>query len=60
MVDNDPVLRDRNVKFEVNNGAVTVKGDVRSAGEKAKLTELVRAAPGVKDFANVVEIKPRG
>ncbi len=60
MVDNDAVLRDRNVRFEVNNGAVTVKGDVRSANEKAKLTELVRAAPGVKDFANVVEIKPKG
>ena len=59
MVDNDPVLRDRRVKFEVNNGAVTVKGEVETTGEKAKLTELVRAAPGVKDFANAVEIKPK-
>src|SRR5262245_26739192 len=58
MVDRDPVLRDRSITFEVNNGAVLVKGDVRSAGEKAKLTELVRSAPGVKDFANAVEIKP--
>jgi osmotically-inducible protein OsmY len=58
MVDRDPVLRDRHVKFEVNNGAVAVKGEVQSAGEKAKLTELVRAAPGVKDFVNAVDIKP--
>ena len=58
MVDNDPILRDRSVKFEVNNGAVLVKGEVQSAGEKAKLTDLVRAAPGVKDFVNGVEIKP--
>jgi osmotically-inducible protein OsmY len=58
MVDNDPVLRDRSITFEVNNGAVLVKGDVRTAGEKAKLTEIVRSAPGVKDFANAVEIKP--
>jgi osmotically-inducible protein OsmY len=57
MVANDPILRDRSVKFEVNNGAVAVKGEVQTAGEKAKLTELVRAAPGVKDFANAVEIK---
>ena len=57
MVDNDPVLRDRRIKFEVNNGAVLVKGEVQTTGEKAKLTELVRAAPGVKDFANAVEIK---
>jgi osmotically-inducible protein OsmY len=58
MVDNDPVLRDRSITFEVNNGAVLVKGDVQTTGEKAKLTELLRAAPGVKDFANAVEIKP--
>jgi osmotically-inducible protein OsmY len=58
IVDNDPVLRDRSITFEVNNGAVLVKGDVQSAGEKAKLTEIVRSAPGVKDFANAVQIKP--
>jgi osmotically-inducible protein OsmY len=59
MVDNDPVLRDRSVKFDVNNGAVTVKGEVQTADEKAKLTQLVHAAPGVKDFVNAVEIKPK-
>ncbi len=58
MVDLDPILRDRSVSFQVNNGAVMVKGEVQSAGEKAKLTDLVRAAPGVKDFANAVDIKP--
>jgi hypothetical protein len=26
MVDDDPALRDRNIEFEVNNGAVIVKG----------------------------------
>jgi len=59
MVDNDPVLRDRSITFDVNNGAVTVKGDVQTADEKAKLSELVHAAPGVKDFVNAVEIKPK-
>jgi osmotically-inducible protein OsmY len=58
MLDSDPVLRDRSVTFEVNNGAVTVKGNVQSADEKAKLTELVRAAPGVKEFVNAADIKP--
>jgi osmotically-inducible protein OsmY len=57
MLDNDPILRDRDVDFEVNNGVVTVKGDVRTAEEKNKITELVRAAPGVKDMANALEIK---
>jgi osmotically-inducible protein OsmY len=57
MIDNDPMLKDRDIDFEVTNGVVTVKGDVRSPSEKAKVSELVRAAPGVKDMANALEIK---
>jgi osmotically-inducible protein OsmY len=58
MVGNDPVLKDRDVNFDVTNGVVTVKGDVRSVAEKTKVSEIVRSAPGVKDFANALEIKP--
>jgi osmotically-inducible protein OsmY len=58
MVDNNATLEDRDIDFEVTNGVVTVKGAVRSAAEKAKVTEIVRAAPGVKDMANALEIKP--
>ena len=58
MLENDPILRDRDIDFEINNGVVTVKGAVRTADEKNKVTELVRAAPGVKDMANALEIKP--
>jgi osmotically-inducible protein OsmY len=58
MRDVDPILRDRDIDFDVNNGVVTVKGEVRTAEEKNKVTELVRAAPGVKDMANALEIKP--
>ena len=57
-VKNDPLLRDRDIDFEVNNGVVTVKGEVRTAAEKSRVTEIVRAAPGVKDMANALEIKP--
>src|SRR3954462_9923011 len=60
MVDNDPVLRDRSVKFDVNNGAVTVKGEVQTADEKAKLTQLVHAAPGEKDAPPPPPPPPRG
>jgi osmotically-inducible protein OsmY len=59
MVKDDPTLKDRDISFEVNNGAVTVKGDVETAAEKTKVTEIVRAAPGVKDLANALEIKPK-
>jgi osmotically-inducible protein OsmY len=57
MINDDPLLRDRDIDFDVNNGAVTVKGSVRTAAEKNKVTELVRAAPGVKELANALEIK---
>jgi osmotically-inducible protein OsmY len=55
----EPSLKDRDIDFEVHNGVVTIKGEVRSAAEKSRLTELVREAPGVKDMANAVEIKPK-
>jgi hyperosmotically inducible periplasmic protein len=58
MIDRDPVLQDRDIDFDVNNGVVTVKGEVRTTAEKTKVTDLVKAAPGVKEFANALEIKP--
>ena len=57
-VNAEPMLRDRDIDFDVNNGVVTVKGEVRSAAEKAKVSEIVRATPGVRDMANSLEIKP--
>jgi osmotically-inducible protein OsmY len=57
MVNDDPVLRDRDIDCDVNNGAVTVKGSVHTAAEKNKLTQIVQAAPGVKEMVNAVEIK---
>ncbi len=58
MVDRDQVLRDRDIDFDVNNGVVTVKGEVRTTAEKTKVTDLLKGAPGVKEFANALEIKP--
>jgi len=59
MMNDDPTLRDRDINFDVNNGAVTVKGEVRTASEKARVSEMVRATPGVRDMANSLEIKPQ-
>ncbi len=58
MVDKDPVLTDRDVNFDVNNGAVEVKGSVASAAEKTRIGEMVKSVQGVKDMANGLEIKP--
>jgi hyperosmotically inducible periplasmic protein len=57
MIDRDQTLKERDVNFDVANGVVTVKGEVRTAAEKARVTEIVRSAPGVKDFANALDIE---
>lgn len=58
-VSQDQVLRDRDINFDVNNGVVTVKGDVRTPEEKAKVTEMVRSVNGVKQMANELDVKPK-
>src|SRR5262245_893560 len=58
-IDLDPALRDRDINFDVNNGMVTIKGEVRSAAEKTKVGTIAKDAPGVKDVANSLEIKAR-
>lgn len=59
-VSNDEALRDRNIDFDVNNGVVTVSGDVRTEAEKNKVSQIVKSTMGVKDFANGLEVKPQG
>ncbi len=58
MIDNDPALKQRDINFEVVNGMVTVKGEVRTADEKNRVGDMTKAAPGVKDVANGLEIVP--
>lgn len=58
LVSEDAVLKQRNIDFDVNNGMVTVKSDVRTAAEKGKVTDLIKTVPGVKDSVNSLEIKP--
>jgi len=36
---------------------VTIKGEVATADEKTRVEQLAKAAPGVKDVANGLEIK---
>ncbi len=55
----DQVLSDRHINFDVNNGVVTVKGNVRTEAEKQKVTELVKSVPGVKQMANELEVQPK-
>jgi osmotically-inducible protein OsmY len=57
-VDADAELKQQDISFEVNNGAVEVKGTVASDAEKERVTTMVRSVPGVKDVANGLEVKP--
>jgi osmotically-inducible protein OsmY len=59
MIAEDKELKDHDIDFDVNNGVVTVKGNVATAAEKNRVTQIVKAAPGVKDMANALEIKPK-
>jgi len=58
MVDKDSTLHTRDVSFDVNNGAVAIKGSVASAAEKTRVAEMVRGVEGVKDMANGLEVLP--
>ena len=57
MIDHDPTLKQRDINFEVTNGMVAIKGTVRSADEKNRVGEMTKAAPGVKDVANGLQIE---
>ena len=58
MIDNDPTLKQRDINFDVVNGMVTIKGGVRNADEKNRVGDMTKAAPGVKDVANGLQIEP--
>jgi osmotically-inducible protein OsmY len=58
VIDADPVLKQRDINFEVVNGAVAITGEVRSADEKNRVGDITKAAAGVKDVANGLQIEP--
>jgi osmotically-inducible protein OsmY len=54
MVADDPLLKDKDVTFEVKNGAVTITGQVDSVAQKNRVEELAKAVPGVKAVTNAL------
>ena len=53
----DPNLTNENIDFHVNNGVVTVTGEVASPKEKEQVNELVKGTTGVKDVANELTVR---
>jgi len=45
------------VKYDVNNGVVTLKGDVPSQSQRASVAKLAEKVPNVKQVVNEIEVK---
>jgi hyperosmotically inducible periplasmic protein len=48
---------DKNVKYNVNNGVVTLKGDVTSQTKRTSVEKLAGQVPNVKQVVNELEVK---
>ena len=57
-VENDLVLEKRDINFDVNNGVVTIKGEVLDDTEKMKVAEMAKVTTNVKDVVNALTINP--
>jgi osmotically-inducible protein OsmY len=58
MIEDDETWRDRDINFEVNQGAVMITGEVHSQEERQRIEQIVRNTEGVRDVANALEIRP--
>ena len=47
----------RAVHYDVNNGVVTLKGTVRSQGQRSDVEKLAQQVPSVKQVVNELEVK---
>jgi osmotically-inducible protein OsmY len=47
----------RDVRYDVNNRAVTLKGDVPSQAQRSSVEKLAEQVPNVKPVVNELEVK---
>jgi osmotically-inducible protein OsmY len=47
----------RDVKYEVTNGVVTLKGDVASQAQRASVEKFAEQVPNVRQVVNEIEVK---
>ena len=47
-----------NIKIVAAHGAVTLRGPVKSADEKARVESIVKSVAGVDSLDNELDIKP--
>jgi len=56
VIEQDPALKDRPIRFSVDNGDITVTGTVRTETERQKVNELALHVAGVKSVANALRV----
>ncbi len=47
----------KNIKVITRNGTVTLRGPVKTAAEREKITALVKAMPAIKSIDNQLQVK---
>lgn len=57
-ISEEPSLKNRDIIFSVDDGDVTVTGNVRSDAEREKTNEIAMNVPGVRSVANALRISP--
>lgn len=55
--DSELSITAKNIKVITNNGQVTLRGPVKNAQEKAKISQLAKSAAGGAQIDNQVEVK---
>jgi osmotically-inducible protein OsmY len=56
MIDQDRILRERDVNLSVRDGAVIIHGEVRTTGERTRAARLIEKAPGVTSVTNELSV----
>lgn len=56
LVEQDKVLAKNDIDFEVKNGVVTITGQVASAEQKDRVSEMAKSQPGVKEVVNSLKV----
>jgi BON domain len=54
----DNFLRDRDIRLQVDDGNVSITGEVWTSLEKERVSELIRSVPGVIDVSNDLVVRP--
>jgi hyperosmotically inducible protein len=50
-------LDDQSISYNAKNGALTLKGSVKTAAQKVEAAKLAKGVPNVKEVVNTIEVK---